>query len=192
MRQTRTRVVAHRTSRYWPGERDGFRAAIESRVHRNGSPEDHAPGSRRLPGRPGPEASATRLAPGDPVITAFLEAALQCRERGPDGLVPLTLVGNQIADSVLGSADGVERLDTRRTACSGVPDASLRPRPGSGALASIHRVNSDVALLSLSRLVMIRTVFQGAAFPPLTCSAACPVLRLGTGAGGRPRGRGVR
>jgi len=91
MRQTRTRVVAHRTSRYWPGERDGFRAAIESRVHRNGPPEDHAPGSRRLPGRPRPEASATRLAPGDPVITAFLEAALQCRERGPDGLVPLTV-----------------------------------------------------------------------------------------------------
>lgn len=91
MRQTRTRVVAYRTSRYWPGERDGFRAAIESRVHRNGSPEDHAPGSRRLPGRPRPEASATRLAPGDPVITAFLEAALQCRERGPDGLVPLTV-----------------------------------------------------------------------------------------------------
>src|SRR5690242_16734582 len=88
MRQTRTRVVAHRTSRYWPGERDGFRAAIESRVHRNGPPEDHAPGSRRLPGRPRPEASATRLAPGDPVITALLEAALQCRERAPDGLVP--------------------------------------------------------------------------------------------------------
>jgi hypothetical protein len=49
MRQTRTRVVAHRTSRCWPGERDGFRAAIESRVHRNGSPEDHAPGSGGYP-----------------------------------------------------------------------------------------------------------------------------------------------
>src|SRR5690349_656461 len=53
--------------------------------------EDHAPGSRRRPGRPCPEASATRLAPGDPVITAFVEAALQCRERGPDGLVPLAV-----------------------------------------------------------------------------------------------------
>jgi hypothetical protein len=59
-------------------------------------------------------------------------------------------------------------------------------------LASIHRVNSDVALLCLPRLVMIRTVFQRAAFPPLTCSAACPVLRLGTGTGGGRGGRGVR
>jgi len=34
MHQTPARVVVHKTSRYWPGERDGFRAAIESRVHR--------------------------------------------------------------------------------------------------------------------------------------------------------------
>jgi hypothetical protein len=61
-----------------------------------------------------------------------------------------------------------------------------------GGQASIHRVNSDVALLCLPRLVMIRTVFQRAAFPPLTCSAACPVLRLGTGTGGGRGGRGVR
>jgi hypothetical protein len=59
-------------------------------------------------------------------------------------------------------------------------------------LASIHRVNSDVALLRLPWLVMIWMVFRGAAFPPLTCSAACPVLRLGTGTGGGRGGRGVR
>lgn len=34
MHQTPTRVVVHKTSRYWPDERDGFRAAIESRVKR--------------------------------------------------------------------------------------------------------------------------------------------------------------
>lgn len=34
MHQTPARVVVDKTSRYWPGERDGFRAAIESRVHR--------------------------------------------------------------------------------------------------------------------------------------------------------------
>src|SRR5262249_29883849 len=32
--QTPARVVVHKTSRYWPDERDGFRAAIESRVRR--------------------------------------------------------------------------------------------------------------------------------------------------------------
>lgn len=34
MHQTPTRVVVHKTSRYWPDERDGFRAAIEARVRR--------------------------------------------------------------------------------------------------------------------------------------------------------------
>jgi hypothetical protein len=34
MHQTPARVVVHKTSRYWPGERDGLRDAIESRVHR--------------------------------------------------------------------------------------------------------------------------------------------------------------
>jgi hypothetical protein len=34
MRQTPVRVVVHKTSRYWPDERDGFRAAIESRAQR--------------------------------------------------------------------------------------------------------------------------------------------------------------
>lgn len=34
MHQTPARVVVHKTSRYWPDERDGFRAAIESRVRR--------------------------------------------------------------------------------------------------------------------------------------------------------------
>ena len=34
MHQTPTRVVVHKTSRYWPDERDGFRAAIEERVRR--------------------------------------------------------------------------------------------------------------------------------------------------------------
>jgi hypothetical protein len=34
MHQTPARVVVHKTSRYWPDERDGFRSAIESRVHR--------------------------------------------------------------------------------------------------------------------------------------------------------------
>ena len=31
MHQTPTRVVVHKTSRFWPDERDGFRTAIESR-----------------------------------------------------------------------------------------------------------------------------------------------------------------
>ena len=35
MHQTPARIVVHKTSRYWPDERDGFRAAIESRVHRH-------------------------------------------------------------------------------------------------------------------------------------------------------------
>jgi len=34
MHQTPTRVVVHKTSRYWPDERDGFRTAIESRLQR--------------------------------------------------------------------------------------------------------------------------------------------------------------
>ncbi len=34
MKQTPARVVVHKTSRYWPDERDGFRAAIEARVRR--------------------------------------------------------------------------------------------------------------------------------------------------------------
>jgi hypothetical protein len=34
MHQTPTRVVVHKTSRYWPDERDGFRVAIEARVRR--------------------------------------------------------------------------------------------------------------------------------------------------------------
>jgi hypothetical protein len=34
MRQTPARVVVHKTSRYWPDECDGFRAAIEARVRR--------------------------------------------------------------------------------------------------------------------------------------------------------------
>jgi hypothetical protein len=34
MHQTPARIVVHKTSRYWPGERDGLRDAIESRVHR--------------------------------------------------------------------------------------------------------------------------------------------------------------
>jgi hypothetical protein len=34
MHQTPTRVVVHKTSRYWPNERDGFRSAIETRVRR--------------------------------------------------------------------------------------------------------------------------------------------------------------
>jgi hypothetical protein len=34
MKQTPARVVVHKTSRYWPEERDGFRAAIEARVRR--------------------------------------------------------------------------------------------------------------------------------------------------------------
>ncbi|MBK3634342.1 hypothetical protein JHN52_15645 [Streptomyces sp. MBT97] len=34
MKQTPARIVVHKTSRYWPDERDGFRAAIESRVRR--------------------------------------------------------------------------------------------------------------------------------------------------------------
>src|SRR5215469_14833196 len=34
MHQTPARVVVHKTSRYWPDERDGFRAAIEARVKR--------------------------------------------------------------------------------------------------------------------------------------------------------------
>jgi hypothetical protein len=33
--QTPARVVVHKTSRYWPDERDGFRAAIEPRAHRH-------------------------------------------------------------------------------------------------------------------------------------------------------------
>ena len=33
-KQTPARVVVHKTSRYWPEERDGFRAAIEARVRR--------------------------------------------------------------------------------------------------------------------------------------------------------------
>jgi hypothetical protein len=36
---------------------------------------------------------------------------------------------------------------------------------GEAGLASIHRVNPDVALLRLPRLVMIRTVFRGRGFP---------------------------
>jgi hypothetical protein len=32
--QTPARVVVHKSSRYWPGERDGFRTAIESQVSR--------------------------------------------------------------------------------------------------------------------------------------------------------------
>jgi hypothetical protein len=34
MHQTPARVVVHKTSRFWPDERDGFRAAIESRARR--------------------------------------------------------------------------------------------------------------------------------------------------------------
>ncbi|MEU1721847.1 hypothetical protein [Nonomuraea sp. NPDC005692] len=34
MKQRPTRVVVHKTSRYWPGELEGFRTAIESRVRR--------------------------------------------------------------------------------------------------------------------------------------------------------------
>jgi hypothetical protein len=34
MHQTPTRVVVHKTSRFWPDERDGFRTAIEARVRR--------------------------------------------------------------------------------------------------------------------------------------------------------------
>lgn len=34
MHQTPTRVVVHKTSRFWPDERDGFRSAIEARVRR--------------------------------------------------------------------------------------------------------------------------------------------------------------
>lgn len=34
MHQTPTRVVVHKTSRYWPDEREGFRAAIEAQVRR--------------------------------------------------------------------------------------------------------------------------------------------------------------
>src|SRR6185312_12682190 len=52
----------------------------------------------------------------------------------------------------------------------------------------LNRVDSDVALLRMPGLVMIRAVFRGAAFPPLTCSAACPVLRLGTCSGGAAAG----
>ncbi|MBL7491516.1 hypothetical protein I6A60_32210 [Frankia sp. AgB1.9] len=34
MHQTPSRIVVHKTSRYWPDEREGFHAAIESRVRR--------------------------------------------------------------------------------------------------------------------------------------------------------------
>jgi hypothetical protein len=34
MKQTPARVVVHKTSRYWPDEREGFQAAIEARVQR--------------------------------------------------------------------------------------------------------------------------------------------------------------
>jgi hypothetical protein len=34
MHQTPTRVVVHKTSRFWPDERDGFRTAIEAKVRR--------------------------------------------------------------------------------------------------------------------------------------------------------------
>ena len=34
MHQTPTRVVVHKTSRFWPDERDGFRTAIEPKVRR--------------------------------------------------------------------------------------------------------------------------------------------------------------
>ena len=178
MHQTPARVVVHKTSRFWPDERDGFRAAIESRVQPlrpagPGSPErrpaDHRPRSTRRCGEPGsPSATSTTCTP--PGTSPHSASSTACTSR-PRSKSPTTSARTPRARPPQGGTGAHEaQLElgrTRRPAAGHDqvlaprrPDHARDPqRPGTAAAVQVLHLTApsrpSIAYSGVPRLMLL-------------------------------------